>query len=158
MRPRGFNDIGKHRELAGLEEHCGSRHGEAEHVDERQRVRGGNWDQDNEARAHHVSDDHHRALVEAIDEDAGERAKEDVGQRVEGKDHACAERGPSALVHEPREGDHGEPVAHLRYELACPEKQEVAVAGQCSRRRISGELLYANRYPPGQSLLVVEAA
>ena len=131
-RPRR-DDLREDRQLGGVEEDAGRGDREAEHEDGRQRAVGDEGDRKHQEGPHQVRRDHQPALVEPVDGHAGERAEEDVRERVEGEDGAGAEGGARALVDEPREGERGQPVADLGDELARPEQQEAGVAVERSR-------------------------
>ena len=124
----GVTISGSMASLAGLEEHPGRGDREAEHEHGRQRARGDQGHGGDERRRGPGRRDHEPALVEPVDDDAGECSEEHVGEGVQREHRAGPQRRPGGRVHQPREGERREAVAHLGDELAGPEQQEAGVA------------------------------
>ena len=96
---------GSSESLAGSKSDRQARHGEADDEDAPQGAVRREGHEQHEDHARDLGGQHDVALVEAVDDDAGEHPEQQVGQGVDREDDAGRERRAGRRVDEPGEGD-----------------------------------------------------
>ena len=128
------DDPRQDRALRRPEEDRDRRDEEDERVGEREVRHRRERDQQHEPGPQQVADDHHLAVVPAVDEAAGDRPEQQVRQRRDEEHRADGDRGVGRVEHDERQRDLVDPVAERADELAGPQGAERAVEGEADVR------------------------